>query len=231
MVVRDSLSELDKAVVALHLYNGEHIPKSASELAAGLEAAGSPKINSSRLRERLFRDKRIIKDGSGFRVAPKYVVEVSGAAAKYTGPMRPVDPKSVIDSGLFDNAHGYIKNIVHQINLSYSHACFDCAAVMIRRIFETLIIDAFEKQGAISEIKDQNGEILMLSGLITKLGSTSSFSVSRQTKQAAAHLKDVGDWSAHNRRYRARQSDLDVAAKHLRLASSDLLHLAGQDGG
>jgi hypothetical protein len=42
-------------------------------------------------------------------------------------------------------------------------------------------------------------------------------------------LKDVGDWSAHNRRHRARKSDIDAVAKHLRLACGDLLHLAGQD--
>lgn len=229
-VVASAMTEVDKAVVALHLLSKPGSPVSAAIIASNLEAAGSPKINRARLRDRLVHDKRAIKDGDGFRIAPRRSDEVSQLASPLIGPVRPSDTLSVLDSGLFEHAHLYIRNIAHQINISYDSACFDCAAVMIRRLFETLLIEAFEKQGAIAEITGPNGDLLTLSGVIGKLSSTKAFTVSRQTKQAAPHLKDIGDWSAHSRRYQARKSDIDTASKHIRMASSDLLHLAGQAG-
>lgn len=228
-LVASKLTELDKAIVTIWSSSSPGSPQTVASIASKLEAAGSPKINRARLKERLARDRRVVKDGDGFRAAPRKVGEIAAMAEPITGPQRPPDSKSVLDSGLFEHAYRYVSNIAHQINVSYDSACFDCCAVMVRRLFETLLIDAFEKQGAISEIRNGNGEILPLSGLIAKLASTTSFTVSRQTKQASSHLKDVGDWSAHNRRHMARKSDIDAAAKHLRLACSDLLHLAKQD--
>lgn len=229
-VVASALPEVDKAVVALWLTSSPGNPQSAASIAAILERAGSPRINRSRLKDRLSRDRRTVKEGDGFRIAPKKASDVASLASPLVGPVLPTDTKSVLDSELFEHAYAYIKNIAHQINASFDIACYDCTAVMIRRLFETLIIDSFEKQGCISEIKDNNGEIFSLSVLISRLSATVSFTVSRQTKQAASHLKDVGDWSAHNRRHKARRSDIEAAARHLRLAASDLLHLAGQDG-
>jgi hypothetical protein len=96
-------------------------------------------------------------------------------------------------------------------------------------LFETLIIEAFENQGALEELKRKDGELEQLSGLIRALENTKAFSVARQTKQAAKKLKDIGDWSAHNRRHVAVAKDIDDVRSHLRVACGDLLHLAGQD--
>lgn len=96
-------------------------------------------------------------------------------------------------------------------------------------IVQTLIIEAFENQAALHELKRADGELEQLSGLIKALERTTSFSIGRQTKQAAKKLKDTGDWSAHNRRHVAVAKDIDDVRSHLRVACSDLLHLAGQD--
>jgi hypothetical protein len=130
---------------------------------------------------------------------------------------------------LFVSSRKYIQAVVRQINLSYDYGLFDCCAVMCRRLFETLIIEAFENQGALEELKRKDGELEQLSGLIRALENTKAFSVARQTKQAAKKLKDIGDWSAHNRRHVAVAKDIDDVRSHLRVACGDLLHLAGQD--
>jgi len=228
-LVRSDLSEIEKALVALWAAKGDKQSAGASEIASILEAAGAPKINRSRLRMKLERDRRAVKDGTAFRISPRRVAEVQQIASPYSEPSRPDDINSVIDSALFEYAPSYVKNIVQQINISYSNACYDCAAVMMRRLAETMIVDAFESKQALAEITDTNGDIFSMTPLIKRLSSTAVFSVSRQTKQAIPLLKDVGDWSAHNRRYRARKSDIDSAARQLRLAAADLLHLSGQD--
>ena len=230
-LVRSDFPEIDKAVVALWALNGEGPGVQVAEIASILEASGAPKINRTRLRSRLEKDRRTVKSGNAFRILPRKLAEVKEISKDFLGHSRPDYPKSTIDSALFDHAPGYVKNIVQQINISYSNACYDCAGVMIRRLAETMIVDSFEKNGALEEITDSNVDIFSMTPLIKKLSNTNTFSLSRQTKQAIPHLKDIGDWSAHNRRYRARKSDIDSAARHLRLAASDLLHLAGQDGG
>ena len=222
------LSEVDKAVVVIHLI-GAVDGTSTKEIASTLEAGGHAAINVSRLTKRLKLDKRVVNSAAGFKISAKYRSEVTAASSPFSGPLRPANVGNSLDSGLFENARGYVTNVVEQINISYDNACFDCAAVMIRRLFETLIVDTFEKQNCLSEITTNDGNLLQLKGLIGKLRATPSFLISRQTKEAADHLKDIGDWSAHNRRHRARKSDIDLALKHMRLAASDLLHLSGQD--
>jgi hypothetical protein len=232
-VAGSSLAELDRAIAVLFVMqqSAEFVSATAADIAATLEAGGCAGINRARLKTRLSGDPRTIKSGQGYRVHPRRLDDVARLVAPLSGPTRPSSPRTLLDGGLFEHCPGYVRNIVEQINVSYAHACFDCTAVMVRRLFETMIVDAFEKQGALSEITDANGNLFQLSNLIKRLESATAFSVSRQTKQAAPHLKDIGDWSAHNRRHRARQTDIDAVIKHLRVASSDLLHLSGQDGG
>lgn len=227
-LVASSLSEIDKASLLLLQIGGED-GVDEKVIAEHLESAGSAKINRTRLRERLRKDARIIRAKGGFKISPRAIAKLREQGKVFGGPSMPEPSQEILDSGLFTNARSYTKHVVDQINVSYDNACFDCTAVMIRRLFETMVIDTFEHQAALDEIKDTNGEFVSLKPLIGKLRNTSAFTTSRQTKEAASHLKDVGDWSAHNRRHRARKSDIDSAAKHLRLASSDLLHLSGQD--
>jgi hypothetical protein len=231
-LVASDLNEVERAVVLLWFeqHEGKLSGSDPSALADQLESAGAAKINRSRLRTRLQNDPRVVKASNGaFKLNPRRIQEARSIAEPLLGPARPTVAQGFIDAGIFENARGYVKNVVEQINVSYANDCQDCAAVMIRRLFETLLVDAFEKQNRLQEITDNNGNIFQLSGLIGALEKTQAFAVSRQTKQASSHLKDIGDWSAHNRRHRARKSDVDAVAKHLRIACSDLLHLAGQD--
>jgi hypothetical protein len=203
---------------------------SARAIAEIVHSAGGAMPNVSRLRGRLESDKRCIKARNGdFQISGRSRAELTNHYREFAGPMRPENSGSVLAVEPFAHSRKYIKNVLHQINASYDHALFDCCAVMCRRLFETLIIDAFDHQGHLNLIKDGNGEILMLSGLIGVLNGQTAFRVGRQTKQAAMKLKSIGDWSAHNRTFMAQRSHIDGIAHDLSVASMDLLHLAGQD--
>ena len=212
------------------------LPPNATEgtsvrtICQALEHAGTRPINQTRLRETLANERRFVRDRTGtFRISPKERARLNEQFAELTQPDPAPDSGTVLPTEIFVNARKYVQAVVRQINLAYDHGLFDCCAVMCRRLFETLIIEAFEKQGSISEIRRADGELEQLSGLIRALESTASFSVGRQTKQAAKKLKDIGDWSAHNRRHVAVAKDVDEVKAHLRVACGDLLHLAGQD--
>lgn len=140
------------------------------------------------------------------------------------GAPSPDDP--VIYFSLVRNSRGYIERVVHQINGAYASGWYDACAVMIRRLVETLIIESFEKHGIIDKIKSPNGDLLFLRDLITITLAETAWNLSRNTKQALPRLKDVGDLSAHSRRYIAQRKDIDKLIQDLRVVVQEFIALA-----
>lgn len=134
---------------------------------------------------------------------------------------------AVVPSILFRGTRGYLERIANQANGAYSQGWFDASAVMIRRLLETLIIEAFEKHGRASEIQNQDGDFFYLRDLIAQTVACTAWNLSRNTKKALPRLKDVGDKSAHSRRFNAVRNDLDSIRADLRGVAEELLSLAG----
>jgi hypothetical protein len=132
----------------------------------------------------------------------------------------------VIAFALVRSTRGYIEKIAHQINGTYSNGWYDACAVMIRRLIETLIIETFEKHGIAEEIKGPSGDFLYLSDLISKTLTEKSWNLSRNSKSALPKLKDIGDKSAHSRRYNALRNDIDKILPELRVVVQELIYLA-----
>ena len=140
---------------------------------------------------------------------------------------RASNANAIVPAILFKGTRGYLEKIVNQANGAYSQGWFDASAVMIRRLLETMIIEAFEKHARAGEIQNKDGDFLYLRDLITKTIGCTAWNLSRNTKQALPHLKDVGDKSAHSRRFNAVRSDLDSIKADLRCVAEELLSLAG----
>jgi hypothetical protein len=86
----------------------------------------------------------------------------------------------------------YIEKIAVQANGCYERGWYDSAAVMIRRLIETLIIECFEKHGTEAKIKNSDGNYSFLGDLIQRFLSE-SWSISRNTKNSLPKLKDIKD--------------------------------------
>lgn len=195
-----------------------------------LERIGTAQLNPTRIRQNMTSDRRFVRTKSGaYRISPKERLRLDEIYTEAATAPPAIDSGSVLPVPLFVSSRKYTQSVVRQINLSYDAKLFDCCAVMCRRLFETLIIEAFEKQGALDKLRKPDGDLMQLSGLISALESETQISFGRQTKQAARKLKDVGDWSAHNRRHNAVANDIDRIRDGFRVACGDLLHLAGQD--
>ncbi len=129
---------------------------------------------------------------------------------------------------LVKGTRGYIERVVFQINGCYEKGWFDGCAVMMRRLIETLIIECFEKNRIADKIKNTpNGDFLFLRDLIDKLLQEPTWNLGRNAKQALAKLKDVGDQSAHSRRFNAHREDIDKIAQDFRTVCQELIYLAG----
>lgn len=136
------------------------------------------------------------------------------------------------DEGLFPLSllaqanKGYLVSVGRQMNGAYGMKWYDAAAVMMRRLVEISIIEAFEAKGVANSIKDGSGNYLQLTGLISKALNEPSFNLSRNAKTALPGLRDLGHKSAHGRYFTAQKPDVDSAQPGCRIVVEEFLHHA-----
>ncbi len=132
----------------------------------------------------------------------------------------------VIPTSLVRGTRGYIERVANQVNGAYENGWYDACAVMTRRLVETLIIEAFEHHKIADKIKNAAGEFLFLRDLVDKSLQEQAWNLTRNCKQALPKLKDIGDKSAHSRRYNAVRGDLDPLLSEIRFVVQEFLYLA-----
>ena len=132
----------------------------------------------------------------------------------------------VIPVTLVRGTRGYIERIANQVNGAYENGWYDACAVMIRRLVETLIIETFEHHQIAGKIKTTSGDFLYLRDLVDKSLAEQTWNLSRNCKQSLPRLKDIGDKSAHSRRYNAVLGDLAPLLSDIRLIVQEFLYLA-----
>lgn len=132
----------------------------------------------------------------------------------------------VIYMAMVRGTRGYIERVAHQVNGSYANGWYDACAVMLRRLLETLIIECYETHKIGHSIKDQSGNYLFLKDLVDLMLAEKSWTLGRAVRGILPKLKELGDKSAHNRRYNAHREDIDKHLKDLRDTIQELLALA-----
>jgi len=225
------ISTVDRVVAVLwfHGLHNENAGLSVREVSQHIEQAGCAKQNVTIIKRLFRRDSRIIKGpGQAYLLRP----EVSTSLNEKYLPLIKAKPlikcDAVLPSDLFDNARSYIKKVVLQLNASHQYSLFDCCAVMCRRLLETLIIEIYEAQNRAEEIQDRDGNYFMFSGLSEYIEKDRAMYLGRNTIKGLKNFKKLGDLSAHNRRFNAREADISHIKDDLRIACEELLHLANQ---
>lgn len=193
-----------------------------------IETAGHPKQNEHRLDKQLARDADAVRvpGGRAWRLHPRARTELDKVLQSIDARPIPIAATdSVVPRSLFSNTRGYIERVVSQINASYDAGLYDCSAVMCRRLLETLIIEAYERDGRADAIK-KDGRFYMFGDLLRIISTDPAFNLGRNAKKGLEDFKRLGDSSAHDRRFNARRSDIDDVRNGMRSASEELLHLA-----
>lgn len=139
----------------------------------------------------------------------------------------PSRDEPVIYMAMVRGTRGYIVKVADQINGTYSKGWYDACAVMLRRLLETLIIECFEAHKINDRIKDAGGNYWFLRDLVDAALNEPSWTLGRNVRSILPKLKDIGDKSAHSRRYNAHREDIDKLAKDIREAVQELIALAG----
>lgn len=140
---------------------------------------------------------------------------------------------SVADEGLFPLAilvqanRGYLVTVGRQMNGCFFEGWYDACAVMMRRLIEISIIEAFEHKAIAQKIKAADGNYFHLTELVARALAEPALPLSRNVKKLLPQLRDVGHMSAHGRYFLARKEDLEKVQQGFRVVIEEFLHHAG----
>jgi len=153
---------------------------------------------------------------------------------KTTWGKAPADTSELEEAGVFplvklnQTKRGYLVSVGRQMNGCYASGWYDGCAVMMRRLLESSIIEAFEARKLDAKIKNSaTGDFFQLTALVGTSLAEPTWNLPRNVKKELAGLKDLGHRSAHNRYYLATKPDIDKHVSAYREAVEAFLHLAG----
>lgn len=202
--------------------------RSAGALAASIEDLGlGSKPHATRLRTDLqAHDHTILVSGTNrFKLNVASIPDLDAAFLPLLTSPRVIVSHQYLESSITDGTRPYIERIAHEINGAYQYQFFNSAAVLLRRLTETLVIEVFEAKSADAEIT-QNGQFMFLRDMIQVIRTTNSVTFSRGFADHLVRIKDVGDRAAHHRYYITSKGDLEAIAVSSKAVFSELIALA-----
>lgn len=156
----------------------------------------------------------------------KELQEIVDTTIKPPSETAPCAAEPIVYMAMVRGTRGYLEKLAHQINGTYANAWYDACAVMIRRLVETLIIESYEAHALQARIHDATGDYLFMRDLVDRIVAEPALPLGRNAKKALPKLKDIGDKSAHSRRFVAHREDIDKLQDDLRTVVQELLFLA-----
>lgn len=186
-----------------------------------------PNINITRLKQKLRRSPDVSFQGTGGLHLPAKTITTLNK--KYLQLLEAPPPKvenTLLEADSFHSSRHYVIELVRQINGSYQFQLFDCCAVMMRRLAEVLIIDAYTFRSADDLIRDGDGNIKMMNGLLNEIRSGRTFKLSRNAPKFLEDLKLLGDTAAHSRNYITKKRDIDEFSLKFRMLIEELINLS-----
>ncbi len=190
---------------------------------------GTP--NSTKLAE-CIRDEKLASEAAGrFKLKPGSRDVIRGWLPESLDGMQPAmnHAEGYLPEAIWSHSRGYIEAVCKQLNGCFRAAYYDAASVMLRRLIETLIIEAYEHLKREAEIKDNGGNYYMLKDLVARANGISPHAgihLGRDAKKTLDDVKARGDRSAHNRRYNACAADLTEIRDGVRTTVQELIQIA-----
>jgi hypothetical protein len=232
VVKKSNKNNAEKALTVLWYFDHDQpgIAKTAGQLTRvlGHHHIGTP--NQTALAEAIRKTKLASEAKSGFSLKPGSRKIIRGWLPDLDGIQPAIDHASgYLPEPIWRNTRGYIEEVCRELNGCFHHAYYNAAAVMLRRLLETLIIEAYEHLDRETEIKDGGGNYLMLTDLAQRAcgeKGRKGINLGRDSKQALKEARSVGNWSAHARRFLAHAGDLTRFQAGMRLLAQELIQIA-----
>ena len=133
---------------------------------------------------------------------------------------------TVLPDALFSSLPSNVQSLCKQINASYENNLFDCTAVIMRRLLETLLVLSYQKAGIESDIMNGNYHVT-LDKIIKNAEQNVTLALSSNTKKDMALFKDLGNYSAHKIWYNCTQGDIKPHVLKYRAIIEELMYKSG----
>jgi hypothetical protein len=155
----------------------------------------------------------------------RFQLKTKWAEAKPSAP--PGEEDAIFPLALLTKTRrGYLVHIARQMNGSYVQGWYDACAVMMRRLLESSILEAYEARGIQAKVKNANGDYFQLTELIANALTESGWTLSRNTRTYLPQLREVGHLSAHSRYFTADKSDIEKVRSGCRVVVEEFLRHA-----
>ncbi len=186
--------------------------------------------NSTNLGKAITKTKLANEKATGFCLKPGSRSIIRGWLPDDLDGIQPIMDHSTgyVPEPVWRNTRGYIEAVCRELNGSFRAAYYNAAAVMLRRLLETLIIEAYEHLKRHDEIKDRTGNYFMLKELVDHaIGNNGpGLNLGRDSKTCLKDAREVGNWAAHARRYIAHAPDLTKLQSGVRILTQELIQIA-----
>jgi hypothetical protein len=168
VVKKSNRSNAEKALTVLWYFDYEQpdIAKTAGQLTKvlGDHHIGTP--NQTALADAIRKTKLANESKGSFSLKPGSRKMIRDWLPNLDGIQPMMDHASgYLPEPIWKNTRGYIEEVCRELNGSFHNAYYNAAAVMLRRLLETLIIEAYEHLNRATEITDGGGNYLMLGDL------------------------------------------------------------------
>lgn len=228
-------SESDKAKLLCYFYykeNGESV-FSMPLISDLFVQCGFNAPNTSRLKNNLTKGKgKAFVNSKGKTSTIEYVPAMLQSMEKeyavlWEDNITIVSDSELIDEHKFVGQRKFLDQLIYQINHSYENNCYDATAVLMRRLFEVLLVLSYQHFGIDDQIKDVSGKgYIMLEGIVKDAKNNSTLKISRIKNEFDA-FRMVGNFSAHSITYTAGKKDIDDIKINYRVMLEELYNKAG----
>lgn len=135
---------------------------------------------------------------------------------------------TILPDALYNGLQSNIQSLCKQINASYENNLFDCTAVIMRRLLESLLVLCYQNTGTEAEIMDKSGCYhITLDKIIKNAEQNKTLALSANTRKEMALFKDLGNYSAHKIWYNCTQQDIKPHILKYRTIIEELMYKSG----
>lgn len=169
-----------------------------------LEECNFSKPNASRLKEHLTKGKgksflvsKVVKGAIEFVPAVLQAME-RDYGALWVDTVTIESHDELIEEAKFCGKRPFLTRLIQQINFTYGNNCFDACAVLMRRLFEVLLVLAYQNQGIEADITKPDGSHKILEGIVKDAVQNKALGVPARISKNFDAFREVGNNSAHS---------------------------------
>lgn len=188
--------------------------------------------NTSRLKINLLKgkDKAMIAKGSSgvLEFIPAIAQKLDKEIGTAWGDTETIVSNSeLIEEAKFCGKKPFTDRLIKQINFTYGNNCYDACAVLMRRLFEVLLVLSYQNLGIEADITNPQGYHFMLEGIVKNAVQNKKLNVPARISKNFDSFREVGNNSAHSITYTAGKKDIDDIKISYRVMMEDLFNRAG----